>query len=32
MAKRILEDLEGEHYQIDFKHDEHESQFRKKLN
>ena len=31
MAKRILEDLEGEHYQIDFKHDEHESQFRKKI-
>ena len=28
MAKRILEDLKGEHYQIDFKHDEDE----KKLN
>ena len=31
MAKRILEDLKGEHYQIDFKHDEDESQLRKKI-
>ena len=31
MAKRILEDLKGEHYQIDFKHDEGESQLRKKI-
>ena len=32
MAERILEDLKGEHHQIDFKHDEDESRFRKKLN
>ena len=31
MAKRILEDLKGERYQIDFKHDEDESQLRKKI-
>ena len=31
MAKKILEDLKGEHYQIDFKHDEDESQLRKKI-
>ena len=31
MTKRILEDLKGEHYQIDFKHDEDESQLRKKF-
>ena len=33
MAKRILEDLKGKHYQIDFKHDESqlESQLRKKM-
>ena len=31
MAKRILEDLKGECYQIDFKHDEDESQLRKKI-
>ena len=31
MAKRILEDLRGECYQIDFKHDEDESQLRKKI-
>ena len=31
MTKRILEDLKGEHYQIDFKHDEDESQLRKKI-
>ena len=31
MAKRILEDLKGEHYQIDFKHDQDESQLRKKI-
>ena len=31
MAKRILEDLKGEHYQIDFKYDEDESQLRKKI-
>ena len=30
MAKRILEDLKSEHYQIDFKIDEDESQLRKK--
>ena len=31
MAKRILEDLKGEHYQIDFKHDDEENQVRKKI-
>ena len=31
MAKIILEDLKGEHDQIDFKHDEDESQVRKKI-
>ena len=31
MAKRILEDLKGEYYQFDFKHDEDESQLRKKI-
>ena len=31
MAKRILENFKGEHYQIDFKHDEDESQLRKKI-
>ena len=31
MAKRILEDFKGEHYQIDLKHDEDESQLRKKI-
>ena len=31
MAKRILEDLKSEHYQIVFKHDEDESQLRKKI-
>ena len=30
MAKRILEDLKGEHYKIDFKHDDEENQVRKK--
>ena len=30
MAKRILEDLKDECYQIDFKHDDDESQLRKK--
>ena len=31
MAKRILEDLKSEHYQIDFKYDEDESRRRKKI-
>ena len=31
MAKRILEDLKGGCYQIDFKHDEDENQLRKKI-
>ena len=31
MAKRILEDLKSEHYQIVFKYDEDESQLRKKI-
>ena len=31
MAKRILEDLKGECYQIDFKRDEDESQLRVKF-
>ena len=31
MAKRIVEDLQGEHYQTDFKHDEDENQLRKKI-
>ena len=31
MAERILEDLKGEHCQIDFKHDQDESQVRKKI-
>ena len=31
MAKRILEDLKGEHYQMDFKHDKDKSQLRKKI-
>ena len=30
MTKRIVEVLKGEHYQIHFKHDEDESQLRKK--
>ena len=31
MAKRILEDLKGEHYEIDFKYDNKEEQLRKKI-
>ena len=31
MANRILEDWQGEYYQIDFKHDEDESQLRKNI-
>ena len=32
MAKRILEDLKGEHYEIDFKYDNEEKSLEKKLN
>ena len=32
MTKRILEDLKGEHYKIDFQYDDDENQVRKKLN
>ena len=31
MAKRIMEDLKGEHYEIDFKYDNEENQLRKKI-
>ena len=31
MAKRIIEDLKGEHYEIDFKYNNGENQLRKKI-